>query len=61
MQLSIMKPIMAQWMIDLYDYLVSRPDISINGYHAAGIKNMYYTITFMYYVYCFMYIACCLR
>ena len=33
-RLSIMKPIMAQWMIDLYDYLVSRPDISINGYHS---------------------------
>ena len=28
-------------MIDLYEYFVSHPAISINGYHAAVIKNMY--------------------
>jgi len=32
-----MKPLTAQWMIDLHHHLVSRPDIIINGFHAAGI------------------------
>ena len=27
----------AQWMISLYDYLKSKPDISINGFKEAGI------------------------
>ena len=37
MRLSIMKPLTAQWMIDLYHYFVSNPSIIVNGFHAAGI------------------------
>lgn len=38
-QLSILKPCIAQWMIDLYTYFTSYPSIIINGFHAAGIKD----------------------
>ena len=37
MRLSIMKPLSAQWIIELYFYLKSHPEIIINGFHAAGI------------------------
>ena len=37
MRLSIMKPLSAHWIIELYSYLKSRPEIMINGFHAAGI------------------------
>ena len=37
MRLSIMKPLSAKWIIDLYRYFQSRPDIVIN---AAGIINI---------------------
>ena len=40
MRLSIMKPLSAKWIIDLYRYFQSRPDIVINGFHAAGIINI---------------------
>jgi len=40
MRLSIMKPLSAKWMIELYHYFVSRPDIIINGFHAAGIIDI---------------------
>lgn len=37
MRLTIMKPLMAQWAIHMYEYFLSRPNIIINGYRAAGI------------------------
>ena len=37
MRLSIMKPLTAQWMIELHQYLVSNPHIIINGFKGAGI------------------------
>ena len=37
LKLSVMKPIGARWMIELYDYLKSKPSIIINGFTAAGI------------------------
>ena len=40
MRLSVMKPLTADWTIDFYHYMEAHPQISINGFHAAGIKNM---------------------
>ena len=37
MRLSIMKPLTAQWMIELHQYFVSNPHIIINGFKGAGI------------------------
>ena len=34
--LSIVKPISARWLVNLYDYLVSKPDIIKNGFKSAG-------------------------
>ena len=39
MRLSVMKPLSANWMIELYHYLKSRPDIIISGFKAAGITD----------------------
>ena len=37
MRLSIMKPLCAQWTIDMYHYFKQNPSIIINGFRAAGI------------------------
>ena len=37
LRLSIGKPLGAQWMIRLYDYFKSKPDILKNGFKEAGI------------------------
>ena len=37
LRLSIMKPIGAKWIIELHDYLKTKPDIIINGFKGAGI------------------------
>lgn len=39
LRLSIVKPLGAQWMIKLYDYLKSKPDIIKNGFRGAGISD----------------------
>ena len=39
MWMKCMKPPTAQWMIDLHGYLASRPNMIINGFHAAGLKH----------------------
>ena len=39
MQMSCMKRLTAQWMIDLHSYLASLPDIVINGFRTAGIAR----------------------
>ena len=36
LRLSIVKPLGAQGMIKLYDYLKSKPDIIKNGFRSAG-------------------------
>ena len=38
-RLSTIKPLHAQWLIDAYDYIKSRPQIVINGFKAAGILD----------------------
>ena len=40
MQLSIMKPIGAKWMMDLYDYIKSKPELVINGFRNVGIVDI---------------------
>ena len=39
LRLSIVKPISARWLVNLYDYLVSKPDIIKNGFKGAGITT----------------------
>ena len=37
LRLSIIKPLGARWMIALYDYFKSKPEIAKNGFKEAGI------------------------
>ena len=38
--LSVMKPLTAEWIIDFCHCMEAYPQISVNGLHVAGIKNM---------------------
>ena len=39
LKLSIMMPIGAKWMVQLFDYFQARPEIISNGFSAAGITE----------------------
>ncbi len=39
LRLSVMKPLTAQWAIDMFNYFESRPEIIINGFRKSGIVN----------------------
>lgn len=39
LRLTVVKPIAAKWFLNLYDNLVSRPDIFKNGFKGAGITT----------------------
>ena len=39
LRLSVMKPIGAKWLVELYDYMKSKPEIVKNGFKEAGILN----------------------
>ena len=39
MILSIMKPIDAQWLLEMYEYFKSYPNLIINGFRPAGIQK----------------------
>ena len=39
LRLSVVKPIGAQWVIELYDYLKGRPNIISNGFKHVGITD----------------------
>ena len=39
MKLSIVKPIAAKWIIDLYNFLVTNPQIIKNGFKHVGITD----------------------
>ena len=39
LRLSVMKPLGAKWLIELYDYMKGKPDIIKNGFKEAGIQN----------------------
>ena len=38
--LSRMKPLTAQWIIEIHDYFVKHPSIIINGFREAGIQEI---------------------
>ena len=40
LKLSVMKPLGAQWMIKLYDYFKSKPEIIENGFKRVGINGV---------------------
>ena len=40
LQMSIIKPLSANWFISAFDYIRTSPDIIINGFEAAGIVNI---------------------
>ena len=39
LRLSVMKPLGAKWLVDLFDYLKGKPDIIKNGFKEAGILD----------------------
>ena len=39
LRLSIVKPLGAQWMMKVYDYMKSNPEIIQNGFKGAGITD----------------------
>ena len=39
LRLSVVKPIGAEWMKGLYDYLKAKPEIIANGFKGAGIVD----------------------
>lgn len=39
LKLSVMKPVGARWIIKLADYVISKPELIINGFKNAGIVN----------------------
>ena len=43
--LSVMKPHGAKWLVELYEYLRSKPDIVINGFRETGIFDCNYIAT----------------
>ena len=39
LRLSVVKPVAAEWFVKLHDYLLSKPNIIINGFKGAGITS----------------------
>ena len=39
MRMSVMKPLAAQWVVDLHSYLAACPAIIVNGFRYAGIVD----------------------
>ena len=37
LKLSVVKPLGGQWLMDLYDYMLQKPELIINGFRGAGI------------------------
>ena len=37
LKMSIMKPLGVQWRVELYDYLLGKPEIIVNGFQGSGI------------------------
>ena len=40
LRLSILKPLNAGWLVDMYQYLKDHPEFIINGFKAAGITEI---------------------
>lgn len=39
LRLSVVKPVRAKWMVELYDYFKAKPEIIVNGFKGAGIVD----------------------
>lgn len=39
LKLSIVKPVGAKWLMEMYDYFKTKPQILINGFCGAGISD----------------------
>ena len=39
LQLSVLKPIHARWLISFYDYLRNKPELIVKGFDQAGISD----------------------
>ena len=39
LKLSVVMPIGAKWLMELYDYLKAKPEIIINGFRCAGMYS----------------------
>ena len=39
LRLSIVKPLGARWIVKVYDYMKSNPEIIRNGFKGAGITD----------------------
>ena len=39
LRLSTVKPLGAKWLVDMFSYLKTKPEIVQNGFKAAGIKK----------------------
>ena len=37
LKMSIMKPLGAMWLMEMYDHLLTKPEIIINGFKGSGI------------------------
>ena len=40
MRLSVMKPLLSEWAVEMHKYFKVHSDIIINGFHAAGITDI---------------------
>ena len=40
MRLSIMKPLGARWLVEMYDHLCANPSFTVSGFSAAGILKL---------------------
>ena len=40
MRLSVMKQLIGKWIVDMYHFLTSKPDIIVNGFHKEGIIDI---------------------
>lgn len=40
MRLSVMKPLLSQWTVDMYKYFKAHPTIIINGFRSAGVTDI---------------------
>ena len=38
-RISIMKPLLAKWIVKFYDYIRSKPELVKNGWEKAGISE----------------------
>ena len=40
LRLNVVKPLGAKWMVELFDYIKSKPDVIFNGFKKSGIFDI---------------------